>query len=276
MLEKAIPTVVEDVPAAVKVAEKFAAGDYAAVAARMDEFVQPLSRLSEEAFQSMRSLIADGAKGLKPIEGNQMSGSVGVLNDSIVAHFPFHSTIQQTGDHIRLLAHDGARLELTPNSMKMELIDGTIINQEGRAISTKLPGGDIVRQQWVGDDHVVTTLNGKELLDRAGRSLPDGAHMSNSERHAASIFLKDGTYLGNNSYGISVYRGVNPASHWAGGQAPITIETRYRSGVPGLTLHNSAEENMFSSSFLSATAKHGASAQAGRAFKWLSDLVKGS
>lgn len=246
------------------------------VAAAMKE-APVLARMSDEAFALMREPIKAGVTRMgTEVEGTQIAGRVFATDGAKIAHFPGHSTVQESAGNIHLLSHDGAKLSISPSQVNLELLDGTIVSQEGKALTTKFPGGDILRQEKVADNHIVTTLNGRELPHGyTTKVLPDGAHLENGVKHASSVTLQDGTHIGSDTYGLQIYRGVNPASFWAGGQAPISVETRYyRSGIPHVTLHNPLEDNMFSSSFLSANAGKGISIRTGQAWKWLRDLIK--
>lgn len=234
-----------------------------------------IAKLSDDAFIAMKSAVQKMGGAAHEIEGTQVAGRMVTVDGKPLAHFNGHSTIHEGDGVVRLLSEDGAKLQLTRSGADLELVDGTIISHEGKTLTTKLPGGDVVRQEKVGQDHIITTLNGRVLPHRFGEKLPDGAHIQNGEKHASSLSLRDGTHVGNDTYGVHIYRGVNPASYWAGGQAPLTLETRYfKSGVPHLTLHNPLEENMFSSSFLSANAERGIAIRTAQEWKWLRDLIK--
>ena len=246
------------------------------VAAIAIEESPAIARLSDEAFALLRAPIKTGVTHMgTEIEGEQMVGRVFATDKATVVQFPGHSAVQESFGNIHLLSADGAKLHLTPTQVKLELVDGTIVSQEGRVVSTKLPGGDILRQEAIKDSEVVATLNGREIERGYGIALPDGARLQNAEKHATSVFLKDGTYVGHNSYGFSLFRGVDPPSHWAGGQAPVSVESRYfRGGIPNLTLHNPRVENMFGSSFLGGNAERGLSVRSGKEWQWLKDLLK--
>lgn len=235
-----------------------------------------IARLSDEAFALLQAPIKTGVTHMgTEIESAGMVGRVFAADSKTVAHFPGHSSVEQSFGNIRLLSDDGAKLHLTPSQVKLELVDGTIVSHEGSAVTTRLPGGDVLRQELVSSDNVMTTLNGKEIKSNVfGKNLPDGAELSNFERHASSVFLSDGTYIGRNSYGFSLYRGVDPKRGWAGGQADITVEARQRSGYPALFLHNPRESNMFMSNFLTASADNGISVLSGRTWNKLNDFLK--
>ncbi len=235
-----------------------------------------IARLSDEAFALLKAPIKNGVTHMgTEIESVGMVGRVFATDTAKVAHFPGHSTVEQSLGNIRLLSADGAKLQLTPTQVKMELVDGTLVTHEGKVVTSKLPGGDILRQEVVADDRVVTTLNGKEIRSGAfGQKLADGVEVSNFEKHASSVFLGDGTYIGRNTYGFELYRGVNPKLGWRGGQAEISVELNRRTGHPALFLHNPAETNMFKSNFLSASADNGVAVRTGQSWTRLSDFLK--
>lgn len=235
-----------------------------------------IARLSDEAFALLKAPIKTGVTHMgTEIESAGMVGRVFAADSKTIAHFPGHSTVEQSLGNIRLLSDDGAKLHLTPSQVKLELVDGTIVSHEGNAVTTRLPGGDVLRQELMSVDNVMTTLNGKEIQSRAfGKTLPDGASLSNHGKHSSSVFLSDGTYIGRDSYGFSIYRGVDPKRGWAGGQADITVEARQSSGYPALFLYNPRESNMFLSNFLSASANKGISVLNGRTWSKLGDYLK--
>lgn len=246
------------------------------VAAVAVENAPAIARLSDEAFALLKAPIKNGVTHMgTEIESVGMVGRVFATDTAKVAHFPGHSSVEEGLGNIRLLSADGAKLQLTPTQVKMELLDGTLVTHEGKVVTSKLPGGDILRQEVVADDRVVTTLNGKELRSGAfGQKLPDGAELSNYEKHASSVFLGDGTYIGRNSYGFDLYRGVDPKIGWRGGQAEITVELSRRTGHPTLVLHNPAETNMFRSNFLWASADNGVVVRTGQSWTKLGDFLK--
>ena len=248
------------------------------IAAVVIEETPALAKLSDEAFALMKAPIKTGVTHMgTEIDAGQVVGRVFATDSATIAQFPGHSAVQESLGNIHLLSADGAKLHLTPTQTKLELLDGTIVNQEGTAVTTKLPGGDILRQEKLAHDEVVTMLNGKELERTFGQDLSDGVRLSNHERHASSVFLKDGTYLGNDMYGFSLYRGVDPARGWAGGQADITVEARHaRGSVPALFLHNPGQSNMFKSNFLIGRAGQGVAVNVNDRWKPISDFLKQS
>lgn len=245
------------------------------VVAAAVEGAPAIARLTDEAFALMRAPVKTGIANMgTEVKAGDMVGTVFATDTAKVAHFPGHSTVHESTGHIHLLSADGAKLHLTPTQARLELVDGTIVSQEGLAVTTRFPSGDILRQEKLAQDHVVTTFNGK-ALDRADKALPDGASLSLTERHASSVFLKDGTYVGNNTYGFSIFRGVDPTKGWRGGQAEISVEAKHRLGSrPFLALHDAKEYNMFQSNFLLAKADSGVAVRIADRWTKLSDLLK--
>ncbi len=246
------------------------------VAAVAIENAPAIARLSDEAFALLKAPIKTGVTHMgTEIESVGMVGRVFATDAAKVAHFPGHSTVEQSLGNIRLLSADGAKLQMTPSQVKLELVDGTLVTHEGKVVTSKLPGGDILRQEVVANDHVVTTLNGKEIRSNAfGKTLPNGGELSNYQKHASSVFFRDGTYIGRSTYGFDLYRGVDPKLGWRGGQSEITVELSRRTGHPTLVLHNPAETNMFKSNFLWASADSGVVVRTGQRWTELGDFLK--
>lgn len=246
------------------------------VAAVAIENAPAIARLSDEAFALLKAPIKTGVTHMgTEIESVGMVGRVFATDAAKVAHFPGHSTVEQSLGNIRLLSADGAKLQMTPSQVKLELVDGTLVTHEGKVVTSKLPGGDILRQEVVANDHVVTTLNGKEIRSNAfGKTLPNGGELSNYQKHASSVFFRDGTYIGRSTYGFDLYRGVDPKLGWRGGQSEITVELSRRTGHPTLVLHNPAETNMFKSNFLWASADSGVVVRTGKSWTELGDFLK--
>lgn len=216
--------------------------------------------LAEEAFASMvASIKATMGSGAKEMVSANVAGRAVTHESANIINFAGHSALKETPGKLQLLSADGARLHMTKDNIAMYLPNGTEIVQSGNVMSTRLPTGEVVRQTKLASDHVVTTIDGKVLPSRhyGEQEIAKDVWLSNGAKHASSLSLKDGTYVGHDTYGFSVFRGAK-GNGWAGGQADLTITRRYTANEPSLTLHNPREENMFASNFLEARPSSGA------------------
>lgn len=174
---------------------------------------------------------------------------------------------------MQLVSGDGAKLLMREKGpLTFDLPNGTHISQEGQIVTTHLPNGRTIVQEKIAQDNVKMTLDGKELpIGTSLRSLGDGVSFSR-ERHASSLFLADGTYVGNSTYGFDIFRGARGGA-WAGGQADISVSQNYfRHRQPWLILHDPGIENMFSSKFASGNATRGLSVRLGEKIVGVKEL----
>lgn len=220
----------------------------------MVEEVPVVVKFTDEVLSAMK-VSAKQLEIVKPVQLGDTYGLVAHNSNGSFLKVDGHSAAFAAKGEITVVSQDGARFLLKDAGVRAKLPDGTLIEQEGEFVSTKLPSGRVIVQEKINAHQVRTTIDGKELgkdlpFSYAGQSIGDGASITQGQKHASSLWLRDNTLVGNSVYEFEINRGA-AGGGWRGSQADITIAQRYFKGPnpPHLTLHNPRVDNMFLSAF---------------------------
>lgn len=213
-----------------------------------------LAKFTDEVFAAMKV----SSKRLEVANPVQLGDTLGLVVHNSRGSFlrvDGHSAAFAANGEINLVSQDGARFLLKEKGVSAKLPDGTLIEQEGQLVSTKLPSGKVIVQEKVSAQQVRTTVDGKELgkdipFSYGHQAIGEGASIHQGQKHAASLWLDDGTYVSNSIYRFEINRAARGGG-WRGSEADITVAQRYFQGPnpPRLTLHDPKVDNMFLSAF---------------------------
>lgn len=205
----------------------------------VDDF--PLAKVSEEVISSMK---ASGEGIAKRIQiGDSYGFAVNNTKGSLLT-IDGRLAVRAAGDETFLLSQDGASLLMADKNVTFGLPNGTLVWSDGKIVSTRLPSGKIISQEFTNSaqNQSRVMVDGKQIpyTNFTSTHRFEGIQLE-SEKQGSWLTLEDKTYIRHSPLDFEINRGTDSSSWWFKSPPPIRVLQRFLNHEPSqprLNLHH--------------------------------------